>query len=103
MLWEKGARAEWRGVRPCAYRKRLAEVGMVWWADVTNPGTGAWLSWAEARQKFGARLSSAADRRDYDAMLADLDVIDNAQHVQKWRTHVAANGVPRTAAVGRGL
>ena len=43
----------------------LAEIGIVRWADVTHPHTGRWLSWGEARQRFGERLNGVADRRDY--------------------------------------
>ena len=68
---------------------------MVWWADVTDPRTGGWLSWGEARRKFGARLNGVADKRDYEGMLADAGTAANAQHVQRWRAHVAVHGLPQ--------
>ena len=95
MLWEAGGGTGWQGSVPCRYRKRMAEVGMVWWADVTDPRTGGWLSWGEARRKFGARLNGVADKRDYEGMLADAGTAANAQHVQRWRAHVAVHGLPQ--------
>ena len=100
MLWEAGGGAEWQDCRPCKYRKRMAEVGMVWWADVTDPHTGGWLSWGEVRRKFGTRLSGAADRRDYEEMIKEASAAGGTQHAQKWRAHVVAHGLPQRDVAG---
>ena len=91
MLWERDEREDWAEVRPCRYRKRMAEVGMVWWSDVTDMHTGKLLTWQEARRKFGERLQGKADRRDFDAMMAELQGAGNARHVTAWLAYVAGH------------
>ena len=73
---------------------------MVWWADVTDPHTGEWLSWGEVRQKFGTRLNGAADRRDYEEMLEEASTAGGTQLAQKWRAHVVAHGLPQRDVAG---
>lgn len=97
LLWERGGGEEWDEVQPCRYRKRLAEVGMVWWADVTDSSTGGWLSWAQAQARYGGRLGGKVDKRDYDEMMEELGREGNAPHVRQWRSHVAQFGVPSEA------
>ena len=108
MLWEKYSSEEYLGIVPCKYRKRLAEIGIVQWADVTANSTGAWLTWNQARERYGARLQGKADRRDLFAMIDELSNASNALHVRRWQGYVAAQGLgnlvagPGTVGMGQG-
>ena len=61
----------WSQARPCRYARRLAEVGIVWWADVTHSNGGQWMTQAEAKRVY-PELSSATDQNEYESLLGAL-------------------------------
>ena len=63
----------------------MAQRGIVWWADVTNPTTGDWMTWSEMRAAY--RLSES-DHHDYTLMLNLLNRPVNLAATLTWRTHV---------------
>merc|ERR1712086_1047360 len=56
-LWEDSMTMWRRGARRCTYKKRLAEVGLVWWSDVTNEKGDGWMTWSEASSRASTTLA----------------------------------------------
>ena len=70
-LWEDSM-TMWRlGARRCTYKKRLAEVGLVWWSDVTNEKGDGWMTWSEATRVH--ELRGKTDKEDYEQLLGELN------------------------------
>ena len=60
--------------QPCHYRRRLAELRIRRWSDVshTDRESPRWLSWTEAKARY-PELESKADRADYEALRTELN------------------------------
>ena len=72
-IWEHAAHVKWWAhAQPCRYARRLAGVGIVWWADVTHSNGGRWMTWAEAKRMY-RELSSATDQNKYESLLEALE------------------------------
>ena len=70
-LWEDSMTMWRRGARRCTYKKRLAEVGLVWWSDVTNEKGDGWMTWTEASRVH--ELRGKTDKEDYEQLLGELN------------------------------
>ena len=70
-LWEDSMTMWRRGARRCTYKKRLAEVGLVWWSDVTNEKGDGWMTWSEASRVH--ELRGKTDKEDYEQLLGELN------------------------------
>ena len=88
MLWEADERAAWTDACVCEYEKKMAEDGLVWWADVTDPETGEWLEWPDVAKRRGTKLSGEADAEAYARVRARLNSAENATAVMRWRKYV---------------
>lgn len=53
--------------------RKLAEVGMRWWADVTHEEGKRWLTWGEAKRRY-PELGTAKDKSEYARLIAEMSV-----------------------------
>jgi hypothetical protein len=72
-LWEPSLTGAWLQTKPCHYRRRLAELRIRRWPDVshTDRESPIWLSWTEAKARY-PELESKADRADYEVLIDEL-------------------------------
>ena len=70
LLWERDERTGWEG-DGCRYSRRLAALGMTYWADVTDMQTGRWLSFKQVCEQYGAK--EGLDRVEYKRLTVELD------------------------------
>ena len=73
-LWETSPTGAWLLTKPCHYRRKLAEVRIRRWSDVshTDRESPRWLSRTEAKARY-PELESKADRADYEALITELN------------------------------
>ena len=68
-LWELG-RGDWCNVEGCAYSRRLARLGLVWWADLTNDN-GVFET-VPAMEKRTGKKWGVGERADYARLQMQL-------------------------------
>jgi hypothetical protein len=67
-VWERSPLRWWAAAKPCTYKRKLAEAGIVWWADVTHEEEKRWLTWAEAKGRY-PELGMETDKREYTRLI----------------------------------